>query len=194
MSNFLIDYPWYQIIDTDEPLEQGDILNNVPIIVPYFDIASNELSGNRKVFDQMIVLSQSCDIQEKSTNMVILCPMYPLDSYLSEVLGSMKEQPKATKIKKWKDYESNKLRKGENYAFHLLNICKNIHCSYCIEKPYYIIELRNINSLPLDFIEQFSIDHGKRLRLLPPYREQLSQAFGRLFMRVGLPHNIVEFK
>jgi hypothetical protein len=29
-----------------------------------------------------------------------------------------------------------------------------------------------------------------RLRLLPPYREYLSQAFARFFMRVGLPQPV----
>lgn len=30
----------------------------------------------------------------------------------------------------------------------------------------------------------------QRLRLLPPYREHLSQAFARYFMQVGLPVNV----
>jgi hypothetical protein len=32
-----------------------------------------------------------------------------------------------------------------------------------------------------------------RLRLLPPYREHLSQSFARFFMRVGLPVDIPSF-
>jgi hypothetical protein len=36
--------------------------------------------------------------------------------------------------------------------------------------------------------------NGKRLRLLPPYREHLSQAFARFFMRIGLPVHIDLFK
>jgi hypothetical protein len=34
---------------------------------------------------------------------------------------------------------------------------------------------------------------AKRLRLLPPYREHLSQSFARFFMRVGLPIDIPPF-
>jgi len=33
-----------------------------------------------------------------------------------------------------------------------------------------------------------------RLRLLPPDREHLAQAFARFFMRAGLPIDIPEFK
>jgi hypothetical protein len=44
-----------------------------------------------------------------------------------------------------------------------------------------------------DEIEQGDLFDGRRLRLLPPYREHLSQAFARFFMRVGLPVDIPPF-
>jgi len=31
---------------------------------------------------------------------------------------------------------------------------------------------------------------NERIRLLPPYREHLSQSFARYFMKVGLPQDI----
>ena len=34
---------------------------------------------------------------------------------------------------------------------------------------------------------------ARRLRLLPPYREHLSQSFARFFMRVGLPIDTPSF-
>jgi hypothetical protein len=42
-------------------------------------------------------------------------------------------------------------------------------------------------------VREFANAAGHRLRLLPPYREHLSQAFARLFMRVGLPADIPPF-
>jgi hypothetical protein len=42
-------------------------------------------------------------------------------------------------------------------------------------------------------VREFAHQMGDRLRLLPPYREHLSQAFARLFMRVGLPADIPPF-
>jgi hypothetical protein len=39
-------------------------------------------------------------------------------------------------------------------------------------------------------MRQRAVRAGDRLRLLPPYREHLSQAFARYFMRVGLPQDI----
>jgi hypothetical protein len=49
-----------------------------------------------------------------------------------------------------------------------------------------VVDFRNVFSLPFDFLKSYCAE-GERLRLLPPYREHLSQAFARFFMRVGLP-------
>lgn len=53
-----------------------------------------------------------------------------------------------------------------------------------------IVDFGRIFSLPKAFVRQWASDQGKRLRLCPPYREHLSQAFARFFMRVGLPQDI----
>jgi hypothetical protein len=45
-----------------------------------------------------------------------------------------------------------------------------------------------VYSVPRGFLESLLNQRMQsRLRLLPPYREHLSQAFARFFMRVGLP-------
>jgi len=51
-----------------------------------------------------------------------------------------------------------------------------------------------ISSIPLAFVRQRAARADDRLRLLPPYREHLSQAFARYFMRVGLPQDIRPFR
>lgn len=48
--------------------------------------------------------------------------------------------------------------------------------------------------LPKTVIQNYFLRQPKRLRLLPPYREHLAQAFARSFMRVGLPIDIPVFK
>jgi hypothetical protein len=57
-----------------------------------------------------------------------------------------------------------------------------------------IVDFRRVYSLPLAFVRQRVAMAGDRLRLLPPYREHLSQAFARFFMRVGLPVDIPPFR
>jgi hypothetical protein len=52
---------------------------------------------------------------------------------------------------------------------------------------YDIMALVYLSSVPRSFNESLLTQRGhSRFRLLPPYREHLSQAFARFFMRVGL--------
>ena len=54
-----------------------------------------------------------------------------------------------------------------------------------------VVDFHEVFSLPVHFLELWLSRGGnRRLRLLPPYREHLSQAFARFFMRVGLPVDI----
>ncbi len=62
------------------------------------------------------------------------------------------------------------------------------------ETDYLVVDFRSVYSVPFDFLVGLAERRGERLRLLPPYREHLSQAFARFFMRVGLPVDIPPFK
>jgi hypothetical protein len=77
----------------------------------------------------------------------------------------------------------------ENCRYHLLNHCElTDHKSDC-----RLIDLGNVFSLPFTLISQVAKERGDRIRLNPPYREHMSQAFARFFMRVGLPVDIRPF-
>ena len=78
------------------------------------------------------------------------------------------------------------LRQGKEPAYHLLNR----YTSAEIEIDYSVVDFHRIYTLPKDYLKAFTITQAHRLRLLPPYREHLSQAFARYFMRVGLPVDI----
>ena len=80
-------------------------------------------------------------------------------------------------------------RKGRHQGYHVLNQCE-------IEDhrlDFAIVDMRRAFSLSVDLVRQHAQSLGPRLRLLPPYREHLSQAFARFFMRVGLPTDIPPF-
>jgi hypothetical protein len=54
-----------------------------------------------------------------------------------------------------------------------------------------VVYFHDLVTVPRSFLETVLRQRGRpRLRLLPPYREHLSQAFARFFMRVGLPRPI----
>ncbi len=54
------------------------------------------------------------------------------------------------------------------------------------QEDYCIINFKSIYSVPTSVVKEI-IKYKKRICLCPPYREHLSQAFARYFMRVGLP-------
>jgi len=54
------------------------------------------------------------------------------------------------------------------------------------------VDFRRLYSLPIAYVRH-KLEAALHLRLLPPYREHLSQAFARNFMRVGLPVDIPPF-
>jgi hypothetical protein len=66
-------------------------------------------------------------------------------------------------------------------------------CTPGFEREARIVEFRRVYSLPIAYVRRH-VRVASHLRLLPPYREHLSQAFARFFMRVGLPMDIPPFR
>ncbi|MBM4033230.1 MAG: hypothetical protein FJ291_15815 [Planctomycetes bacterium] len=59
---------------------------------------------------------------------------------------------------------------------------------------YMLVSLRRVYSLSVPLVRRFAASIPARVRLCPPYREHLAQAFARFFMRVGLPVDIPDFR
>jgi hypothetical protein len=79
-------------------------------------------------------------------------------------------------------------RRGNLPGYHLLN---EFHGEPAM--PFSVVDFYHVHTLSLPFVRGLAARQGPRLRLLPPYREHLSQAFARFFMRVGLPADIPRF-
>jgi hypothetical protein len=73
--------------------------------------------------------------------------------------------------------------------FHLWYLAE---CDW-VEPGIRVVDFRSLFTLPLSFLRE-QAKSAKRVRLFPPYREHLSQAFARFFMRVGLPVDIPAFR
>jgi len=114
-------------------------------------------------------LSQTCDITNEKIDSIILCPIIPLKNI--DIFQSSKER--------------ETLRRGNSPAYHLLNKFQTV----TLPEDYYVVSFYHIYSVPKKFIEAI-VKNQVRKRLLPPYREHLSQSFARYFMRVGLPSDI----
>ena len=126
----------------------------------------------------VIIMSQSCDLvkgREKITE-VLLCSVWYRSEFTEGHLATEKGMEEA--------------RRGQLPSLHVLNKCELPN----IEREVRVVDFHRIYTLPLDFTRELAAQTQNRIRLLPPYREHLSQAFARFFMRVGLPTDIPPFK
>lgn len=172
-------YPWFKLT-SDKNVTQGDLIRNCPVFIPHSTIDledSNSLHGIEVKSTNIIIMSQACDLAFKKIDFVVACPYFNL-SAIEEINPSLKD----IKLKE-------KIRRGNVPGYHMLDAYE----SKKILQEISIVDFRYVYSLPLAFIESLIKRKPQRLRLLPPYREQLSQAFARFFMRVGLPIDIPSF-
>ena len=168
------EYPWYAI-GTWESLQQGDIILECPVLVPPNDFAerlSGVIEGGSiespiqvDVFN-LVVMSQSCDLENDKVDQVLLCGIFAASEYSKS--------------------ERIAIAKEHRPSVHMVERCD----VKGFEFERRVIEFRTIYTLPKAFVMNFARSMGKRIRILPPYREHLSQAFARYFMRVGLPRTL----
>lgn len=171
------DYPWYEFVNGSEAIRQGDFLLDCPIIIPPLEMRETETPEVDVDCYNVIVMSQSCDLENKKIDLVLVCPVWPLEKFAGKSPSFNNAGGK------------EKLRRGEVVGYHLLNKCELDG----LKKDFQVVDFRNVYSVNFTFLVQFAEKQGQRLCLLPPYREHLSQAFARFFMRVGLPMDIPKF-
>jgi hypothetical protein len=176
------EHSWYQIVDC-EVLQQGDLIDSCPIAIPCSAIKENTIVDFKVYEYNIVIMSQSCDLVPRRNGkpkleFVVACSVWFLDDLVSTFPDSKPDDSK------------ERLRRGYQPAFHLLNKCE-------IEgfaRNFLVVDFRQIFSIPFNSLTEIARERGSRLRLLTPYREHLSQAFARYFMRVGLPSDIPPFK
>lgn len=168
-------YPWYAVI-TEGQLLQGDMIYECPVIIPTGEILEGiedqEYLLDVEIFTyDVVIMSQSCDLEQEKLDLVLVCPHWSLEDF-----ASRNDYFKSSRGKE-------DLRRGNVPGYHLLNKCDLEGWA----KDARVVDFRNVYSLPYAFLKKLAERRQERLRLLPPYREHLSQAFARFFMRVGLP-------
>lgn len=176
-----MEYPWFELQENSADITQGDIIKGCPVpILKEFHISEEgqNVQAEIAIIDG-IVLTQACDIANNKVENIILCAITSKSDF-EEIQRSAGRGEK--EIRKSIDG----IIKGQQNAYHIINDYKSEDFS----QDYYIINFKDIFSVPVEVARSIAENNGKRLRLCPPYREHLSQAFARYFMRVGLPINI----
>ncbi|MEA2575824.1 MAG: hypothetical protein QOH93_3122 [Chloroflexia bacterium] len=173
------EFAWYKLAEADDDLLQGDLIRECPIIVPQGQfIETDELDVVTRHYNA-VIMSQSCDLEQGKIDLVLVCPFWDLTEFV--------EGGKDDFLRSRKGKEA--LRRGYLPGYHLLNRCS----IEGFETDYLVVDFRNVYGVPFDSLSGLTRARGPRIRLLPPYREHLSQAFARYFMRVGLPVDIPPF-
>jgi hypothetical protein len=164
--------PWLRV--NGAVLNQGDLLRDIaiPSIQPSFPDCAEDGTVPLYVGQaNIIVVSQSCDLEQKKIPNVVVIQTYTLDEF--ELVN-----PSYKAKGKW-----NEVARGRVEALHLLPPTENSSDP----RSWVLVDFRTIASLPVEYVERFATFAGDRWRLQSPYVEGFSQAFGRFFMRVALP-------
>jgi len=162
-------YPWYAEV-LNNSLEQGDVLKDC--LEPLPPSIGGPIQVDKTPAHNVVVLTQSCDLARDGVPLVMVCPVYTFSTWVKVQKGSTKDN--------WQ-----KLKNGALVHHHLLNRCTVAG----LEEEHLVTDFRQAFSIPWSYARELATQPS-RVRLLPPYREQLSQAFARCYMRVGLPSEV----
>lgn len=173
-----MEYLWYREIEESDEIEQGDFIEDCPIVIPPSKFKEGDEPEIEIRLINSIILSQSCDLVNSKIDIVLVCPYYTLESFVDNLPEG---QNSAKAIRKHID----NLRKGHLPGYHLLNKSEDVSF-----EDYLVVDFRNVYGIQIGNLKEIAGSFSKRVRLQPPYREHLSQAFARYFMRVGLPQDI----
>lgn len=165
---------------TGPVLAQGDFLPRC--LVPIFEPSARfEYAGAHDVpvgEADLIVVTQSCDLENRKAQFVALCALYNL----AELSSIDSKFAKAS--------AREEIRKGRYEGLHMLGS----PTSPTDNLQVLIADFRRIYSLPYSYLSEHADRLGSRWRLQSPFLEHFSQSFARFFMRVGLPSAIPPFK
>jgi hypothetical protein len=188
--------PWYQTAAAEERLTQGDLIFECPVVgwrdgaVKLEGTEEGEiLKGVADAFKaDVVVMTQACDLAHEKVANVILCPHLALEDYRAVWEAEMKRVGQNPNSKAWKKI-CDDIRDGFVWNLSILNHYDGEGVSI----SHRVVDFHNVYSVPRAFLESLLLQRATpRFRLLPPYREHLSQAFARFFMRVGLPVPVTE--
>lgn len=167
---------WYEIVRDGGNLRQGDLLAGCPVLRPTPDLpfplpADGNLPATVET-QSVVVLTQSCDLEQNKVNGVVCCTHHDV------------EQARQQNTQLANKNVFDEIKKGRLARYSLL-AARDSEPRLTLR----IVDFGDIFVLPKAYLEKVAAAQNPRLRLQPPYREHLSQAFGRFYMRVALPRD-----
>lgn len=184
---------WYESVAPEVALTQGDLIVDCPVVAwqasaPRVGIGAEgeELVQLREILKlDVVVMTQACDIEQGKVDEIVVCPIYTLEEFKTAWQIEMQAKAQNPSDKAWRNYCQD-IQGGFLWNYSMLNSGDVAG----VTTTHRIVDFHDIYTLPLKFLQGVAGQRGNRLRLKPPYREHLSQAFARYFMRVGLPTSV----
>ena len=168
---------WYSIVN-GEKLEQGDILTGCKLVLQTAALVTTAdgvatIDAQLVTYD-IIILTQSCDLDQAKVDYAVVCPHWDLRD-------AQKNNPALAK-----SGVLDQIRKRQMPRYAMIAACEIAGLAMAVR----IVDFGQVFSVPKPYLAALAEVTGNRLRLVPPYREYIAQAFATFFMRVGLPTDI----
>ncbi len=197
---------WYAVVEARVPLTEGDFILDCPLSTWADESVSNRLDVrpaetsriDPKLEDllkdrleiiaaDVIVMTQACDLEHRKVTDVVVCPHFALSTFRESIWKPNQEKRKQkTNSEVWQKH-FKAMADGLLWNLCILNSC--VMEGHGLE--HRVVDFHRIYTVPRDFLERLLSKRAiPRLRLCPPYREHLSQAIARFFLRVGLPQEL----
>jgi len=187
---------WYGIAGPSDALTQGDIIFECPVLAwknePFpsegaADLCERLRAHFESVAVDVVVMTQACDLAQEKVRNVTLCAHYAIETWRQSWEQTLKAKGHSPTAKAWQN-QCEDIQKGFVWNLSMLDKAD----LGTLRMAHRIVDFHEIFTVPREFLESLIAQRGhERLRLFPPYREHLSQAFARFYMRVGLPVEIV---
>lgn len=157
----------YDEVATDEPLSQGDIIDDCPVLFWKQSEPPNSPDWEPESFSiRVVVLTQACDLAQRKSTRVVVATVHAAQSLVEA--GVLKAK-----------VVSDQIRFHRVYGWYFLP-----HSSYMGES---IVDLRDLHTIPRPLLEKLAAQGNRIARITTPFREHMAQHFSITYSRIGLP-------
>jgi hypothetical protein len=187
--------PWYEVAPAEAGLTQGDIILRCPVLSwgSGQNVTVARQGDEERLKDHVaayradvVVMTQACDLEHGKVRNVVLCPHRPISEVRIAWEAWMRGMGQNPSAKAWRRYCEDV---ADGYVWN--QVFLNRFPEEAGVTALRIVDFHEVYTIPREFLESLLRQRNEsRLRLRPPYREHLSQAFARFFMRVGLPQPV----
>ncbi len=134
----------------------------------------------------VVVMTQACDLEHGKVRKVVPSPHTALSDFKRNWEEDQRRRGQNPTDKSWQRLCEN-IREG--YVWNLS--IRNAEDVDGMKIEHRVVDFHDVFTVPREMLESLLRHRNEpRPQLLSPYREHLSQAFARFFMRVGLPTNV----